>query len=122
MFRRQHTPVIGIIVIVPLLLAAATYLAVRPGRSLAQTPAPTGTPGPTGTAIVVSTQPTPLPRPAPVGSPDPVVHFSGTPVDHHIILPALPAPPPRTPVPWTVHDAPGQARPSAGYQTPTAGQ
>lgn len=62
------------------------------------------------------------PRPSPIGTRDPVVHFSGTPVDLRLVLPTMPPPPERTPVPSTFHDAPGQARPSGDYHTPTPAQ
>lgn len=63
----------------------------------------------------------PVTHPTPVGPPDAVVHFTGTPVDSHIVLPTLP-PPPHAPAPPIPHDEPVQARPTGGYHTPTAGQ
>lgn len=92
--------------------------AATPGNS---TPTAGSSPAATPAASSVGAPASP-PRPTPGGPPDPVVHFNGVPIDHHTVLPALPAPPARTAVPSTLHDTPGQARPDGGYHTPTAGQ
>jgi hypothetical protein len=121
---RRHLR-LGPIVIVIAAIAVIVLLGISP-RGMQTTAAAqatrTASPVASATATTTPSTGTPtatLPRPTPNGTPDPVVHFSGTPVAHFSVVPTLPPPPPRSPVPWTAHDAPGQARPSGGYHTPT---